>query len=152
MKTPKKKFPFTLFVIVVLMVASFSLTACASSAPENNLDTVEDQQTEIIIPIVGSDVEENSETLAEDKAYPVSEQESHIAESSQDEAYPEPEVDTLAEVDSDSSTGEAYPAPQEETEEMLKPTPRGNDLVATNPASVNLASGQLQLVELFAFW
>jgi hypothetical protein len=30
-------------------------------------------------------------------------------------------------------------------------TPRGPDLVATDPATVNLASGQLQLVEFFRF-
>jgi len=57
-----------------------------------------------------------------------------------EEAYPALE---------EKAAAESYPAPEEmET----KPTPRGNDLVATDPATVNLASGQLQLVEMFAFW
>jgi len=31
-------------------------------------------------------------------------------------------------------------------------TPRGNDLEATDPSTVNLASGKPQLIEFFAFW
>lgn len=34
---------------------------------------------------------------------------------------------------------------------FVPPTPRA-ELESTDPASVNLASGQVQLVELFAFW
>ena len=51
---------------------------------------------------------------------------------------------------------QAYPDAEQENQEEpiqeIKPTPRGNDLVATNPSTVKLASGGLQLVELFAFW
>ena len=36
-------------------------------------------------------------------------------------------------------------------EPVVQPTPRGPDLVASNPANVQLASGQLQLVEFFRF-
>lgn len=36
-------------------------------------------------------------------------------------------------------------------EAQLAPTPRGG-LEATDPAAVNLASGDIQLVEVFAFW
>ena len=57
-----------------------------------------------------------------------------------EEAYPAPE---------EKAAAESYPAPDETGP---KPTPRGNSLVATDPATVNLASGQLQLVEMFAFW
>jgi hypothetical protein len=35
--------------------------------------------------------------------------------------------------------------------EIPKPTPR-QGLVSTDPQTVNLASGDIQLVELFAFW
>lgn len=35
---------------------------------------------------------------------------------------------------------------------MAVPTSRGAQLVATDPTTVNLASGQPQLLEFFAFW
>ena len=42
----------------------------------------------------------------------------------------------------------ADPAP---TEQVIRPTPRP-DLHASDPSTVSLASGQVQLVEFFAFW
>ena len=61
---------------------------------------------------------------------------------------------------------EAVPPPTEEVAEAVEipteeppaeeplpmPTSRGDSLVATNPATVNLASGEPQLIEFFAFW
>ncbi len=45
------------------------------------------------------------------------------------------------------------PAEAEATAEvMAQPTSRGNQLVATDPTTVNLNSGQPQLIEFFAFW
>jgi len=42
--------------------------------------------------------------------------------------------------------------PQAENEEtQVEPTPRAG-LEATDPATVNLASGDIQLIEVFAFW
>lgn len=38
------------------------------------------------------------------------------------------------------------------TEPAAAVTPRGDALEATDPATVQLASGQVQLVEFFAFW
>lgn len=39
------------------------------------------------------------------------------------------------------------------TEEPLPvATSRGNDLAATDPGTVNLATGEPQLIEFFAFW
>jgi len=47
---------------------------------------------------------------------------------------------------------ENEPEPIEATEESTeKPTPRSG-LVATDPSTVTLASGEIQLVEFFAFW
>ncbi len=47
---------------------------------------------------------------------------------------------------------ENEPGPIEATEESTeKPTPRAG-LVATDPSTVSLASGEIQLVEFFAFW
>jgi len=34
----------------------------------------------------------------------------------------------------------------------IVPTSRGNDLHATDPVAVNVASGRPQLIEFFAFW
>ena len=39
------------------------------------------------------------------------------------------------------------------TEEVIvQPTSRGNELEATDPTTVNIASGEPQLIEFFAFW
>ena len=47
---------------------------------------------------------------------------------------------------------EDSPAPTEVVaEENLQPTPRSG-LESTDPSVVNLASGEIQLVEFFAFW
>lgn len=43
------------------------------------------------------------------------------------------------------------PTQAEVVEEQVVPTPRSG-LQATDPSTVNLASGQIQLVEAFAFW
>jgi len=45
----------------------------------------------------------------------------------------------------------AEPTEEVVVEEELAPAPRAG-LESTDPATVNLASGQLQLVEVFAFW
>jgi hypothetical protein len=44
----------------------------------------------------------------------------------------------------------ATEAPAEEP--MAAPTSRGSQLVATDPSTVNLTSGEPQLIEFFAFW
>jgi len=46
---------------------------------------------------------------------------------------------------------ELSPSPTVEDESIMVPTPRGPDLVATDPATVSLASGGLQLVEFIRF-
>ena len=46
---------------------------------------------------------------------------------------------------------EAAPAPTQAVEVQVVPTSRGPKLEATDPATVSLASGQLQLVEFFRF-
>lgn len=40
---------------------------------------------------------------------------------------------------------------EETPTEVVVPTPR-SEMVGTDPGSVNLASGDVQLVEIFAFW
>lgn len=46
---------------------------------------------------------------------------------------------------------EVDPTQAEVVEEQILPTPR-TGLSSTDPATVNLASGEIQLVEAFAFW
>ena len=53
----------------------------------------------------------------------------------------------------DDTASEATPEPAEATQEIVAvvPTVRAG-LESTDPASVNLVSGNIQLVEIFAFW
>ena len=55
------------------------------------------------------------------------------------------------EVPVDEIQESAEPTPEAVVEEQVPPTPRAG-LESTDPATVNLASGELQLVEAFAFW
>jgi len=43
------------------------------------------------------------------------------------------------------------PSQSEVVEEQILPTPR-TGLESTDPATVSLASGEIQLIEVFAFW
>ena len=45
----------------------------------------------------------------------------------------------------------ADPTQTEVIEDQIPPTPRAG-LESTDPATVNLASGDIQLIEVFAFW
>lgn len=60
-----------------------------------------------------------------------------------DDGYPAPE----AQLQPVENSGGGYPSP-----ELAYPQPLKTGLVATAPSAVNLASGELQLVEFFAFW
>ncbi|MEE8356072.1 MAG: hypothetical protein V3R33_02080 [Anaerolineales bacterium] len=54
---------------------------------------------------------------------------------------------------SDGSASEAAPEPAEDTQEIAAAvTTVRAGLESTDPASVNLISGNIQLVEVFAFW
>jgi len=139
------------------MIALLSLAACSSVTIENTPIATRDQQTDVYIPVVGKDVSENDELVSdeESEAYPDLEPETQYQEIEvvpHDSAYPDPESDQVSIDENENSQEEANPLPLEEPIEVIKPTPRGNELVATDPSTINLASGQLQLVELFAFW
>ena len=60
-------------------------------------------------------------------------------------------VETEAAVVPDTEVVEEEPKLEETAEEVMVPTPKAG-LVSTDPAVVNLASGEIQLVEFFAFW
>ena len=60
-----------------------------------------------------------------------------------EQGYPAPEM----QVSPPAGVEQGYPSP-----EHADPPPLKTGLVATNPSEVNLASGDLQLIEFFAFW
>jgi len=144
----KKIIPKILAYILVLgLLSGFVLTACQPKTGTTDLgEAHQDGET-----VTG---ELESETVNEMAAY------------SEESAAPEPEVQT------ETKTGEAEnlmaaPAetptespppvaaePQEAAPvaEVAPPPHRGADLVSTNPSTVSLASGKLQLIELFAYW
>ena len=116
-----------------------------------------DQQADVFVPIVEKGVSENDELASSEvsEAYPDLEpksQNQEVEDLPLNTAYPEPESDEVSEVEDEDSQEGSNPVPQEEPNQVMIPTPRGNELVATNPSTVNLDSGRLQLVELFAFW
>ena len=58
---------------------------------------------------------------------------------------------TSAPADASSAPAATAPAPTQAVEVQAVATSRGPNLEATDPATVSLASGQLQLVEFFRF-
>jgi hypothetical protein len=136
------------------MIALFSLTACSSGAPES---APIDQQSDVYVPVVENNVSESDEFASREvsEAYPDLEQETQIPvveDIIRNTAYPDPETEQVSMMESEDLQEEADPVSQEEPTQVIKPTPRGKELVATNPSAVILDSGKIQLVELFAFW
>jgi hypothetical protein len=166
LEIPKKLNHYRFFVFALLVIAVISLTACDSATPENtptitpnttnDQQNTEKQQDPTLTPIVESG--EDKELIEKDEvAYPDTEQENQDLTSTASNPvepypYPEPEIIISSQEENDSSIGDAYPDPNEEPGQEIIPTPRGNELVATDPSSIKLASGKPQLVELFAFW
>lgn len=143
--------------ISALMITLFSLAACSSAVIESVPVATKDQQADVFVPIVEKEVSERDELVSSEvtEAYPDLDPEAQkqdIEDMPLNAAYPEPESDDVSVVEDENSKEETNPVPTEEPVQEIKPTPRGNELVATNPSTVNLASGKLQLVELFAFW
>jgi len=62
---------------------------------------------------------------------------------------------SIAESPAETAIREEEPTPEidvESTNEpIIPPTPR-TGMVSTDPSTVNLASGDIQLIEIFAFW
>jgi hypothetical protein len=152
-----KKFMLYFLTIAVLMLSTVLLVACSSAGTESTPTATNELETDVFVPIVESDVSESDELVSGEMSdpYPASEQEIENQEVEvvpQETAYPEPESDDVSDAIDENTQVEANPAPQEEPVQEIRPTPRGNELAASDPSTVNLASGGLQLVELFAFW
>ncbi len=64
---------------------------------------------------------------------------------------PEPSSAPTAEISAPAVLTEEALSPNAEPIVVI-PTSRGNQLEATDPTTVNIASGEPQLIEFFAFW
>jgi hypothetical protein len=132
----------TRILLIGLMILAMSVLAACNPNTSTEPGATEQPQNQVALPVVGS--EDETETQVEEIPEPT--------------AYPEPVAEAQNATNAETTQTDAYPAPTEEpiTEEndpvQPKPTSRGNDLVATDPSTVALASGKVQLVEFFAFW
>ena len=115
------------------------IVACQPTAgPATQVPTPTPDEHQVQLPAVGAGGGQEAEpTPAEPYLAP--------AATSQptEVSYPDPVEGVVA-------TAEAYPEPQPTTV-VVPPTPRAA-MEATDPATVSLASGGIQLVEFFAFW
>lgn len=131
----------------ILMI--FVLVGCSGSeSPEITQELIETDEltptqpapTSIAEKPIATDTNLPSET---EIGYPAPGLDQGTQESILDQGYPAPEIE-LSPAGDDSG---GYPSPQQ-----AYPPPIKTGLVATNPSTVNLASGDLQLIEFFAFW
>lgn len=123
-------------IVFSILIMVVGLTAC--SGVETALQSVDE-------PIAGEmSNEQVAATTATSEPAVVVEATATATENEVDEVVPT-EADVVAENTADEATEDAV------LEEMAAPTPRA-DLYATDPATVSLASGDVQLVEMFAFW
>ena len=121
------------------------LTACSNRAAPEPTQTVEVQKTQ---PQEESPTQAPADTattnsIVTEQGYPAPPQNQGSYDATPEGGYPAPE-DQLP-IPGDQTGG--YPSPDESY-----PPPLKTELQATNPSTVNLASGELQLVEFFAFW
>ena len=134
------------FVLRLLMsgAAFWILTGCAQAFP-----TVQ-------APVLPTTVPTETEQIAE---LPVTETLNEASENVEPTSEPtatlseEPASVPATETTLETTTPSAEVPTEAPTEEPTETTPLGDsELHATNPSTVNLASGKVQLVEFFAFW
>lgn len=121
------------------------LTACSGSAtPEltKTLDVIEAQSQEIPTTQAPTATSTESPIVAEE-LYPAPLLEPSDSDLMLDEGYPVPEY----EIPTQDSSASDYPVPNQGY-----PPPLKTELQATIPSTVSLESGDIQLVEFFAFW
>lgn len=114
------------YLFLSLALVAILLSACSGTATATNPPEV---------------VSESASVVATESSPPVVEAGSDV-ESAASNPATQPAVDITPPAASED------PA---EAEVSVKPTPRP-DLHASDPSTVSLASGQVQLVEFFAFW
>jgi hypothetical protein len=130
------------WITALLAILALVIIACNPATPES--PPAEEAEYQSNLPAV-----ENLQEDDESEAYPEPQEQTQLEAAAADkEAYPATEI--LPGVGQAAGSEEAYPVPEEPVE---APAPiRRDQLEATDPATVALASGKIQLVELFAFW
>jgi hypothetical protein len=127
--------------IFCLVLVTVILTGCVQAFP-----TV---QVSELPTHISTEVEQSAEFL-EQPVDTLTEEPAVVPEETQ------PTAETLATdlpVVESTEAGQDEPTTVPPTEAPTETTPLGDpELHATNPVSVNLASGKVQLVEFFAFW
>ncbi len=121
------------------------LTACSNSAAPEPTLTVEVQKTQ---PQEASPTQAPANTattnsIVTEQGYPAPPQTQGSDNATPESGYPAPGN----QLPTPGDQADGYPSPDESY-----PPPLKTELRATNPSTVNLASGELQLVEFFAFW
>jgi hypothetical protein len=148
-KQKSKRWQFWLIFPILLLAVPLILSAC-------NTSTTQPEQNEVFLPATGAEGEKEhtddsgSETQPEEVAYPDTEKDmanDSKVEDSSEEPYPEP-VAEVAPTDVPMPTATSEPEPTQ----VPQPTSRGDALYASDSSNFSLASGQVQLVEMFAFW
>jgi hypothetical protein len=146
-----KKFQFVLISKLLVIGSSILFVLAACSGPEDTKSTVDLSpeaeiqitQSEPIDPTKAPTATNTEAPTATVEGYPVPALTQNIPEQGIDEGYPAPQT----ELPTTDNPEEAYPSPEE-----ISPPPLKTELEATDPSEVNLASGDLQLIEFFAFW
>lgn len=129
-----------IFIMLLLVACNVGRPEASTpaQAPEEATPTLE----EAYPPPAGGEIQTPYPEPMESSAYPAPGLDG-TESSTRGEAYPVPEQPPAAEPDQN-----AYPAPQGAAPVPVVRT----ELEATDPGSVELASGDVQLVEFFAFW
>ena len=136
-------------LIGIGFVTMLLLSACSgSTTPEQILELTQEPEVRETQPKKISPTEFPLAAITEtpietEVGYPAPPLEQSAIEPTSEEGYPAPEIQLPT---PDNSEG-GYPSP-----ELASPPSLKTELAATRPSSVNLASGELQLVEFFAFW
>ena len=117
------------FLMTLLLALCLALAACSSNDGSDAVTSADPAPADA--PAVAST----------DETVPVTDESAQ--EPTLEDGYPAPEAQSPNPEDS----AEGYPSP-----ELASPPPLKTELIATNPSTVNLSSGELQLVEFFAFW
>ncbi len=139
----------TLIIFMLLFISSLTLSACGVAGL-------------IEQPQASGDAAAAENQAVPEAVEPISDEVAVVEEQSEPEDSPaESEAPEDAPVEAQAES-QAEPTPTEmvtdvatevvaEDVDVPAPTPRA-DLDATPPGEVNLASGELQLVEFFAYW
>lgn len=149
-------------VIGICFSGLFAVTACSpsrqpeatptieaqASQPQEQIERLTPANTATMIPTItdegnaGATPDEQEDETISELGYPAPEDPISTVEE-QASGYPAPEDQMPA---SGEQAG-GYPAPSEESPPQLK-----TELEATDPSTFDLATGDIQLVEFFAFW